>query len=233
MQRLRSIGLAGAMALCAFAVPSKASVFLAFSATAPGGGTYTMPSGTSNGTFSLATASILFTTLIVSNDTFPGTNGTYTLTGTGSGNCTNASGATLSLSGSTMTLWGAITGMAGLSSGCNSLVTFTDSNSGGFTGITTNGGTSSTVSLNNATSISESATLLTDLHVASNTSPGALGGGAGWSSGSGGNGSFTANSEQFTLALVQTPEPVSFLLVGTGLLAMICIAKKKSAAAQS
>src|SRR3954464_10759408 len=108
MKRFGSIGFGAALALCAFVMPGQASVFLAFSATAPGSGTFTMPSGTSNGSFSLATASILFTTLTVSNDAFAGTNGAYTMTGTGTGNCTNTGGATLSLSGNTMTLWGAI-----------------------------------------------------------------------------------------------------------------------------
>jgi hypothetical protein len=232
MKKFASLGFGAALALGSLAVPSQASVFLAFSTTATGG-TFAMPSGTTNGTFSLSAVSgVLFTRLTVTNDAISSDNGAFTLTGTGSGNCTSASGATMSLSGNTLSLWGAISGapFSNLSSGCNLLASFTDTNSGGFTGVSSGTGTSATVSLNNATSITESALLLSDLSVAASSTPGtALLSGAGWS-GSGSSGSFSSTSEQFTFSLVQTPEPFSFLLMGTGLAAIILIARKRSGA---
>src|SRR5207237_403363 len=142
-----------ALTLCAFAVPSQASLFLAFSTTLTGG-TFAENTATGNGTFSLSASSgILFNKLTVSFDPIAADNAAWTLTGlaTPNSNCTSP--------------------RTGLASGAS------------FGGTGTNNETS------------------------------------------------TANSEQFTFTLTAVPEPVSWLLMGTGLAAMIGIACKKRAAA--
>jgi hypothetical protein len=232
MVLLKKSGAIALLALCAVAVPGKASVFLAFSNTVTGG-TFTIPgAGNTNTTLGIgALSGVIFNKLTVSFDSVAADNGAWSVTGTGSGNCTNSSGGTMSLVGNTLSLWGAITGapFANLSSGCNLLASFTDTN--GFKGVSSSNGTIGTVSLNNATSISESALLLGDLSVAGNDTPaGLLAGSAIGGTSPTANSSFSANSEQFTFSLTQTPEPVSWLLMGTGLAAMIVMARKKRAA---
>jgi hypothetical protein len=219
--------IATVFGLCAFAAPSQA-VTLGFT-TSITGGTFGLSSAGA-GTFSLSSLSgVLFTSLSVNGDAISGDNGNYALTDGGAvtANCTSASGATLQLSGNVITLYGAVTGLAGLSSGCNALVTFTKS---GWTGTASGtSGTTGSVSLNQATSEGENATLLTDLNLAAGTAPSNLLAGSAVGGTGSGNGNFTANSEQATFSLTQAPEPFSFFLVGAGLVT-IYIARKRSAA---
>src|SRR3979409_2433913 len=94
-----------ALSLCVFAVPSHASVFLAFGTTLTGGN-FTIPGAGNSTTLSLGTLSgVIFNRLVVSNDAFAADNGSFTLTGGGAivaNQCTNAGGATLQLSGTTL-----------------------------------------------------------------------------------------------------------------------------------
>jgi hypothetical protein len=220
------------LALCAFVVPGQA-VTISLS-TSGGAGTFGNGAAVTVGTpFNLNSLSgILYTAISVFGDAVSADNGNFTLTDGGAitSNCSNGGGATLQRTNSTtLQLWGAITGstaMSNLSSGCNLLFTF--NNSAGWKG-TADTSTHANVFLNNATSLSESSILLSDLSLFAGTLPanlvaGSTIGGTGTAS----SGNFTANSEQITFSLTNTPEPFSFFLMGSGLLAVVFFARKKS-----
>jgi len=222
------------LALCAFVVPGKA---VTISLTTSGGaGTFAASGAVTVGTpFNLNTLSgILYTAISVGGDAVSADNGNFTLTDCGAitANCSNAGGATLQRTNSTtLQLWGAITGssaMSNLNSGCNLLFTF--NNSGGWQG-TADTSTHANVFLNNATSLGESSLLLSDLSLFAGTLPSnLLAGSTIGATGSTSTGSFTANSEQITFSLTNTPEPFSFFLMGSGLLAVVLFARKKTQA---
>jgi hypothetical protein len=220
-------------ALTIFAGVGNASpVALAFTTTLAGGSWAITNGGgsfTTGNNYALSSMSgVLFKTLTVTNDPIPADNQAYTITGTGTGNCTSSSGGTLQMSSNTLTLYGAITGLSGISTGCNALLTMT----GSFTGtyITNSSGQFAFAGL---TSIGGDAQLLADLGLTGYSSALAAGSGINTSGGSVASGidTYTANSEQFTLNLTAAPEPLSFGLMGAGLAALIFKARKRASRA--
>jgi hypothetical protein len=229
------------------ATPGYSSTFLAFS-TSPGtaGGTAVVTGNTSAETLTSVTG-IDYTTLTISGDTTnPADNGTWTLTSTsGSGK------ATMSLSGSTFTLTGEI---GSCTSGCGAgtpnltgisgaLETFTVSSKAYNTSASTSSNAvagfftsplpaqnSFTLAFGTPTSMTTLASLTNALSfsgVSSNETSGGI------SSNTTATGSgpytFTATSETLNVTLTSTPEPVSFLLVGGGLIGLAFFGRRRSA----
>ena len=224
---LTSTGLGAIIALCAFAIPGQATTLLSFQAggctVADGGcGTAAAPNGT-NGTaltaldilgfnsftekingVTVQTWSLSNTSLLYSS----ASGGTYTLTGDMScvsGTCgTENTGVTpislLTLSGVTPTMTGG-------------------TQAGGFG-----------IALGAATSLTETATFLKDLDLSTPTgTPTASGGAAsGDSSPVTAMDLTTSSTLSISTSQVYTPEPVSFLLFGTGLLAVTLIARRNT-----
>jgi hypothetical protein len=162
-------------------------------------------------------------------------NGTWQISG----------GSNMYLVGDTMTFYGSFGSCTGCGSGANlagygnsstALVTFTYANgidyntSGTGTGFYTNTPAQTTISVffGAATSISESAGLLSLLGDTGSTTSQITGGTV---TGSGGTGnspySFGATNESLDVTISATPEPASFFLLGSSLLALFLYASRR------
>ena len=223
---LTSAGFGAAIALCALAIPGQASTVLSFSSTGTTCTTSASTCGTAtgNGSGSLTALSILdftgFTEQVNSGTienwslssttlSFNNTNDTFTLTGTMS--CSSGLCAGKNYTGQFLTF------------GVSSAPTYSGSQSLGYS-----------ISIGSATSLTETATFLNDLGLTTPTGTPTITG----SAASGNNSPYTAMeltpSSGLTVTTSQdyaTPEPVSFLLFGTGLAAVALIARRRSARA--
>jgi hypothetical protein len=233
-----------ATTLAGFAVNASAATAVTLNfTTTTNGGTFTLDNGgagfTGGNNYLLSgVLNVLFSTLTVGNDPTIGDNGTYGISSTGcasgfagTGTAGSSSGGVLELNGNVLTLYGALTNLTGgatltgLGSGCNTLATLT----GPFTGTYTNATTGS-FGFAGLTSMIDSGQLLSDLGL-SGYGPTSLATGAGilTSNGSvsGNTDTYTASSEQFKMNLNTVPEPVSFLLGGSGLAMVLMLARRK------
>jgi hypothetical protein len=229
---LSSVSVTAAMALCALAVPGQASTVFTF--TSSGACTPT------SGTCGTATASGTGANHVTEFDVLNFSSFTLAVTGFATETWT-INGATddlKSTNGTNFTLTGTATCTANCRVGQNvytgSMFTFTDG-----TSSTTNTGFGFGISFSNTTSLSETAGFLTDLGL---TTLGALG--TGYTSSAVTTGSTTISSAVLGPAAMDlgassslqittnqsftTPEPVSFLLFGTGLAAIAFFARRRT-----
>ena len=233
------------LGLFATAVPGYCSAFLAFS-TSSGGGSVIVNGNSQNSSETLASISALtFNLLTISNAPTAADNGTWNLTST-----------SLSWAGDQIVLSGTIGTCHDVTGGCSgggtnlngvSILESTSSyylpynstagSSGTVAGFNTNAGsTSINVGWGAATSLGTNSTFLTDLGFTANASNylTTSGGGGFTAAGNGvvNNGQYTYGSnfsETFNVTITAAPEPVSFFLLGGGLLGIGLIARKRSA----
>jgi hypothetical protein len=239
-----ALGISGAV------TPGYCGTFLAFSTSTTGGSIGVTGVG-SNETFS-GLSGIIYTTLVISNATDADDDGTWTLLNAAG---TANSHATMSLSGSTLILSGEIGtctttstcgsgNLGGISGNLETIVLSGLNYGNAFTTnyqTRSNNPTSVNISYGTPTSITDLSSLvdkLDNLATGTNvsesntlTTSGISGTGSGTPSG--GAYSFTAASETLNVTLnsatviVATPEPVSFLLFGSGLLGIALIARRR------
>jgi hypothetical protein len=237
--------IAIALVLCAAAVPGYCSTsFLTFSGTNPATGTIQV-TGDSTSESLTSLSGISYQTLVVSNALDANDDGTWSLTG-----------ALMGLSSNTLTLNGTIgsctagaclgggTNLGGISGNLEQIVlSGLPYNTGAGSGFTTNNPsqTSINIAFGAPTSITDLATLLTAIDGGSNfsvstaeTSGSIVGTGSG-TAGTGGVYTFGGTSEGLGLTLTETPattpEPVSFIMLGSGLLGIGAIVRRRSAKA--
>lgn len=219
------IAIAATLAVFTVGASASTSHTLAWSGSAAGG-SWSITTGTSfssGSQYSLtAMSDILFTTLLVDGTT------SYNVTNNQAGNCAgtaNTTGGVLDLSGNTLTLYGAVTGLTGISSGCNPLATLT----GSFKG-TWQSGTFGTFNFTGLSGMGDSSTLLGDLGFAGDA-PTSLGPSPSIAGISGSNTSptntYQADSNMFTQNVSATPEPFSFLLAGSGLAIVLMLSRRR------
>jgi hypothetical protein len=237
-----ALGLA--LGLISTALPGYCSAFLAFSTTS-GSGTITVNGNSQNSSETLTSISNLsFNQVFISNAPNTADNGTWSLTST-----------SLAWSGGTLTLTGTISAclsgtclsggsnLAGLSgvleqTGTGALPLLYNASAGSagtIAGFNTNlGSTSVNLGFGASTSLATLGTFMTDLGFAANSTSllSSTGGGGVTSAGLGGVGpTYTYNSnlsETFNVTIQAAPEPMSFLLFGSGLLGIGLIARKRS-----
>jgi hypothetical protein len=228
-----SVGVTAAIALFAFAMPGSANTVFGFTsggACTPGSGTCGTATASGTGSSKLSEFDVLnFNSFTLSVTGFA--QETWTLNG--------VTDDLKSTNGTDFTLSGTATCTSGCRTGQNvytgSMFTFTDTTNT----TTNNGGGVFGISISNTTSLSETQTFLTDLGL---TTLGSLG--TGYTSGAVTTSSFTntgsatgpaamnlGGSSTLQITTNQsfaTPEPVSFLLFGTGLAAIALFAKRKA-----
>jgi hypothetical protein len=236
MTLLKQFGL-GVLLLAAFSATSQATPFLQFTVggAATTGGQYTLATSSANGIFDVtAFTYAIFGSMSVSGD-FRVANTTYTLdryvSGTG-----NVAGAELIWDGNrTLTLNGCFAGttpLAGLT--CTNtaadnlqvLVTMVFGATGSSTALGATTANPTTVGLNTPTSLTDNSTLLADLYLSSPTMFG-TGNQVQGSLISGHTYNATSNVLNQSLVQITTPEPISFLLMGCGLLGLAFIKRHK------
>jgi hypothetical protein len=218
------------VALTALVGSANATPFITFNVGAYSpGGTFQLSSTVNAGLYDVTNLSnILFNSLQVFSDTADPGNPIYNLTHwTGTA---VAEGALLNYNTTTktLTLTGCISGLAGLSecdatSSNYNLVQMGFGTGASALGAPTNGSTA-TVGFNTATSLTDNSILLADLYLSSPVQ--SAGNGV---TGTVSAGTYTASSNQITETFTQlaTPEPMSFLLMGSGFLALTFVRRKK------
>lgn len=228
------------LAMSALAVPGYSASFLSFSGTNAKTGSIQISGDSASETLK-SLSGISYQTLIVTNALDANDDGTWSLTG-----------ALMGLSSNTLTLNGTIgsctagaclgggTNLSGISGNLEQIVlSGLPYNTGAGSGFTTNfpSQTSIGIAFGTPTSITDLTSLLTAVDGGSNysvstteTSGGIVGTGNGVASG--GVYTFGGTSETLGLMLtevpVTTPEPVSFLMLGSGLLAVGLISRRRS-----
>jgi hypothetical protein len=239
-----TLGLAAV--LCVAAVPGYCSTsFLSYTGswtTLPGspGNNITIDCTSNCGNETLSSFSVPVTQLTVSNAADAADNGQWTITGGTEVYALSGSTVTMTVSGTIGTCGTCVGGNLGGVNGALTTVTYTGLAGGmpfnsGSTDFTT-GGTGNknfTLNLGAATSVSDLGTLLSDLGETATvgsvtTSPTSGANGAG--SSDTGNGTHVYNlagSTTLGITLTSTPEPVSFILFGTGLMAVGLIARRR------
>ena len=240
-RRLINTALGIVAALTAFGGSGKATPFMTFGV---GGGTpggaFKVSSSASGGLFDVTstgwTAPTFFTLQLLGatdsqTDSLTHFNGT-----------TQVAGATLDWNSTTnqLTLDGCVTGLTGISncsSANNILLTLSFGTGANALGSTTNPGTSGSsaqVLFTAATSLSANSTLLADLYLAAPVQSTGNGITGNWASNGVSPSTSTYNdvSYQLSMNVSQTPEPMSFLLMGRALLALGCFWRVKPLASK-
>ncbi len=219
---LMNAGFSAAIALCAFAVPSRADIILAFGSSNPAStctgaacGTATLGAGSTIAGFDIDN----FTTLTVKSGAT--TVETFSLSGVDF----KDTGTSYSLSFAA-TCTSGICGIGSVYNNLTNAITYTGATSTYSTVVS-----HESITLGAATSLSESAAFLNDLLLSAPTGTITTGGGASTVGTSGAGLDIAATSSTLSLEastqIIVSPEPVSFLLFGTGLLAVGLIARQK------
>ena len=228
-----------ALGLCVAAVPGYCSTFLAFTTTTTGGSIQVTGTNQANQTLS-SLSGVAYTLLQISGTPGDAADvGFWNLSGVTES--LNVSTDTLTVSGTILSCQSGCTG-GNLSGVSGALETIKLSSLAEGTVFTTNGNTptSVNVSYGTPTSVNELAALANDLaglaSNASTTQTNTFGSSSIVGTGSSGSSpySFTTTSQTLNVTLnsvVLTPEPVSFLLLGSGLLGIALMARRKSSQA--
>jgi hypothetical protein len=231
---ITSAGFGAMVALCALAVPSQASTVLSFLSTGTGCTTATSTCGTAVGggnssSGNLTALSILDFTKFT-EQVNGGTVENWSLSGSPDLLLTSVSGGNYNFS-----LSGTMSCTTGICAGKNytgNFFTFTTT-SATYSG---SAGLGYTISVGSATTLSETATFLNDLGLTTPTGTPTITAGAG----TGNSSPFTAMelTPSSTLTVTTnssyaTPEPVTFLLFGTGLAAVAFMTRRRAAAVKA
>lgn len=233
-----------ALGLLAAVAPAYSSTSLTFE-TSAGAGSVTINGNTQNSSETLTSLSgIEYNEVVISGATDTADNGTWSLAAAGgtTGYATLSwSGGTLQLSGEFTTCSGCVgtvgTGAANinLGTGGHALSGILESGTTSLLYGTTPGFTTTNNAANvqfaAGTSLTEVANLIADLgltgtNAAYTSSP--AGGISAAGTASSGTYTMTAYSETLDVTIASTPEPVSFFLLGSGLLGIGLIARKRS-----
>ena len=231
---LRKTAVGIVIGLCARPVPGYSATFLTFSNTVNSPiGSITVNGNSQNSSETIASLSgIVYDRLVIFGAPASADNGTWTLTG--SNLAYNTSTQLLTLNGTFGTCSGCIgtSNLGGLTTTLESIhLTGLPYNTGAGSGFTT-APNSQTINVvfGTPTSLTESATFLSDLGLGIVTSTLTAGdiGGTGTGIPSGGVYSYRGTSETLSVTLTATPEPVSIFLVATGLLGMAFVRRRRS-----
>lgn len=233
-----------AVGLCAVAMPGHSAQFLAFSTSAGTANGSVVISGDSSSETLQSLSNVVFNTLTVSGGNGDaGDNGTWTITGSNLtyntttdtftlngtlGTCTGCSNGNLGTATPLTAVSGALETFKVASMNYNTSANPANANTSGFY-TTLAGQASLTLAFGTPTTLTEASALLNDLGFPIANSTLTSGGVISNAAATGSNPyTFKPTSETLNISLVATPEPVSFVLLGGGLLGLACFGRRRS-----